>query len=60
MAEMHFFGTPHDKKINLALKEWKSVDPINRIIPTKKIAVQKDNLNPDKVDMKYCRICQIE
>ena len=61
---MHYFGTPHEKKINLALNEWKTADPVNRIIPTKKTSVPKDNFNNsnlvNEVDMTYCHVCQIQ
>lgn len=64
LAEMHYFGTPHEKKINLALNEWKTADPVNRIIPTKKTSVPKDNFNNsnlvNEVDMTYCHVCQIQ
>ena len=56
---MHYFGIPHQKKINAALKEWHAADPVNRIIPTKKDAASTDNLNPDDVDMTYCHVCLI-
>ena len=56
---MHYFGIPHQKKMNAALKEWHAADPVNRIIPTKKDAASTDNLNPGDVDMTYCHVCLI-
>ena len=40
--ENHYSGRWHQKNVNFALNEWKSVDPINRKIPIKK----KNSIDP--------------
>ena len=41
--ENHYSGRWHQKNVNFALNEWKSVDPINRKIPIKK----KNSIDPE-------------
>ena len=41
--ENHYSGRWHQKNVNFALNEWKSVDPVNRKIPIKK----KNSIDPE-------------
>ena len=64
---MHYFGTSHEKKINFALKEWHTSDPVNRIIPNKKSAVSSNCIDEMQSKIKAdpnftydCAICKVQ